>query len=67
MGDVVEPPEAVIRVGDRQAQHQRLAEIVAERAAFPVVAGIGGRLQHCVGIAMLDWRVGVEPAEHPLI
>ncbi len=66
MGDVIEPPQPRVRVGDRQAQHQRLAEIVAKRTAFPVVAGIGSCLQHCVGIAILSRRVGVEPAEHPL-
>ena len=49
--DVIEPPQPRVRVGHRQAQHQRLAEIVAERTAFLIVAGIGGGLQQSIGIA----------------
>ena len=40
--DVVEPPQPRVRVGDRQAQHQCLTEIIAERTAVGLIAGIGG-------------------------
>ena len=64
--DVVEPPDAPVLVGDRQAQHQHLAEIVAERPLRPV-ARIRRGLQQRVGIPFGGRRMRVEPAEQPVV